>query len=192
MMRSKVLLLSLALALSGFVLAPAAVPGVALAQCEPPAHRGVRTETFPAVITILDSPLLHVQLVGFGGSGSGRIIWQPIPAPPPAVSDGCKENTRFTVENFQGVMIATNRTGAPLTVGPITIPAGAVPVVVLATTEPIDASLLVHFGPAREPNKPMVTFRSDKPVLFLPGTPAQTSVRFVHLVGGAVNHIVIR
>jgi hypothetical protein len=136
------------------VLVLAARNGVAHAAtppaCAPPASQTTLSGTFAtSSLPILTSPLLQVQLVGASGTFQGHVVLEPIPAPPPAVSDGCKEDSEFLVSNFTGSLVATGPA-----VGPVPL--------VLVATQPINARLQVHFGP--EPSRPLLTFLSDTPV----------------------------
>lgn len=173
-----ILIGSLALAVSQRWAAAATPP-----ECAPPATRSPFDLTFPATITVLNSPLLQAVIAGTTGTAHGDILFVPKAAPPPAISDGCKENSRFVVTDFLGQLTLTST--VPLPFGPITLPPG-VPITVLATFtgQPINARLGVHFGP--EPSEPVITFRSDEPVLFLPGTPLEQPVRILQIVGGEV------
>ena len=90
----------LALLLSGRGMALAAAPPL----CAPPATQGVLAGTLspPSLLPILSSPLLQAFVIGTGTfTFEAHIVMEPIPAPPPAISDGCKEDSRFTVHNFQ-------------------------------------------------------------------------------------------
>lgn len=151
-------------------------------ECAPPVTRSPFDLTFPATITVLDSPLLKAVIAGTTGTAHGDILFVPKAAPEPAISDGCKENSRFVVTDFLGQLTLTS--AAPLPFGPITLPPDT-PITVLATftSQPINARLGVHFGP--EPNEPVITFRSDEPVLFLPGILNQP-VRILQIVGAEV------
>jgi hypothetical protein len=153
------------------ILAPFASGGMAYAAspptCAPPATRSTLAGAFAgSPLTVLNSPLLQVQLLGASGTFRGHVVLEPVPAPPPAVSDGCKEDSTFTVSGFTGTLVAS---------GPAV---GPVPVI-LTATQPIDASLHVHFG--SEPSRPLLTFHSDTPVQGSFGT-----VTFVQIVGGQV------
>ncbi len=106
---------------------------------------------------------MHVQFVGASGTFQAHVVLEPIAAPPPAVSDGCKEDSEFVVSGFTGSVVATGPA-----VGPVPL--------VLVAVQPISASLQVHFGP--EPSRPLFTFRSD--------TPVQGSLGTVQIVGGQV------
>lgn len=159
-----VTVLVLVLALS----APKGALAAQLPPCGPSATVSDLSGAFPAEMTILNSPLLQATLVGFTGTFTGHVVFTPLSAPPPAVSDGCKENSRFTAEDFTGVLFAS---------GPVALQLfGGSPFPVLVAEQPTDLSLQVHFG--TEPNKPILTFRSTEPVLFL-GQP----VRFVQIIG---------
>jgi len=175
-----ILIASLALGVSPRWATAAAPP-----ECAPPATRSAFDGTFPATIPVLNSPLLQAVVAGTTGTAHGNILFVPKAALPPAISDGCKENSRFVVTDFLGQLTLTNVSGAPLPFGPITLPQD-VPITVLATlpNRPINARLGVHFG--LEPNEPVITFRSDELVLFLPGTPLEREVRILQIVGAEV------
>ena len=151
--------LVIGLVLMGALLGPATARAAESPLCSPPATQQTVAGTFPGTLSF---PALHATLVGLTGSYTGHIGFEPIAAPPPALSDGCKENSRFTLTGFTGSLTAT-------------LP--GVGTVVLLTTQPITASLSLHFG--TEPNKPILTFRSDRPVLL--GT---TPVQVIQIVGG--------
>jgi hypothetical protein len=151
------------LVLAGNGVAYAATPPV----CAPPASQTSLSGSFSnSSLTILNSPVLQVQLVGASGTFQGHVILEPIAAPPPTVSDGCKEDSEFVVSGFTGSVVAA---------GPAL---GPVPLVLVAI-QPINARLQVHFGP--ELSRPLLTFRSDTPVQGSLGT-----VRFVQIVGGQI------
>ena len=135
--------------------------------CTPPATQSTLAGAFAGFpLTVLNSPLLQVQLLGASGTFRGHVVLEPVPAPPPAVSDGCKEDSNFTLSGFTGTLVATGPAVGPVPVN-------------LTATQPIDASLHVHFGP--EPSRPLLTFQSDTPVQGSFGT-----VTFVQIVGGQV------
>lgn len=155
--------------------------GVALAatppQCAPPATpvnlAGILSPISP--LPILNSPGLLQAFVLGTGTFEAHIVFEPIPAPPPAISDGCKEDSRFTVYNFMGTLFVA---------GPVAQQLGLpqYPNPILSTIQSTNASLEVHFGP--EPNRPMLTLRSDVPVLFFPpGGLPPVPVRLLQIVG---------
>jgi hypothetical protein len=159
-----------AVATSLIVMAVAAGNGVAFAAtppaCEPPASRFELTGAFPGSVPAFTTPALQATLVGTSGTFAGRGVFQPKPAPPPAISEGCKENSQFTVTDFQGTLLVQGAAFGPVSLA--TFPG-----------QPVDARLSVHFG--SEPNKPVLMFRSDEPVS-LGGVP----VRSVQIVGGQI------
>ncbi len=156
--------------------------GVALAAQAPPCGPSATQFDVAGSLTpgtplpILSNPAspLQVALVGIAGTFQGHIVFTPLSAPPPAISDGCQENSRFTVEGFIGSVVVTGPLAGALF--------GADPHFLLSTTQPTNASLQVHFGP--QPSKPVLTFHSDPPVLFFPqaGQPG-VPVRFLQIVG---------
>jgi hypothetical protein len=54
---------------------------------------------------ILGSPLLRAALIGTGGTDARQVVWAPPPAPP-AISDGCEEDSRFAVSSAAPVASA--------------------------------------------------------------------------------------
>jgi hypothetical protein len=154
-------LLLLMIAASGRVALAATPP-----TCEPPASHFELAGAFPGTVPAFTTPSLQATLIGTSGTFEGRGIFQPKPAPLPAISEGCKENSQFTVTDFQGTLLVQG--SAFGTVALSTFPG-----------QPVDARLGVHFGP--EPNKPVLTFRSNEPVS-LGGVP----VRSVQIVGGQI------
>src|SRR6476469_5727565 len=116
-------------------------PAVALAApstpCAPPATEFALAGTFPAPpLPIFDrAPILQVTLTGQSGAFEGHVVLQPVPAGQ-ALSDGCQENSRFTVTAFTGTLTLTGTLAAQLF--------GFSPVVVSAD-QPTDASIQVHF-----------------------------------------------
>jgi len=155
-----------------------AVPGVALAKN--PAHAHVLnlsgTITSGTPVPILANPLspLRAAMVGESGTWAGHVVLTPRLAPPPAVSDGYQENSRFTVKGFLGTVVVEG----PVALGLF----GETPHVLLMTTQPTNMSLQVHFG--TQPSKPVLTLMCNPPVLYFPtaGQPG-VSVRFIHIVG---------
>lgn len=152
--------------------------GVALAAplpppCGPSATPFHLAGTFPATIPILGSPLLQAAVDGITGTFRGHVVFEPLAAPPPALSDGCKEDSQFTLEGFTGSVTAT---------GPLALELfGSSSATVLLTTQSTNAKLQVHFG--TEPNNPQLTFRSDVPVLFLVPPGQFVPVRLVQILG---------
>jgi hypothetical protein len=134
--------------------------------CEPPASHFELAGAFPGTVPAFTTPALQASLIGTSGTFEGRGVFQPKPAPPPAISEGCKENSQFTVTDFQGTLLVQGAAFAPVALA--TFPG-----------QPVDARLSVHFGP--EPNKPVLTFRSAEPVS-LGGVP----IRSVQIVGGQI------
>ena len=134
--------------------------------CEPPASHFELTGAFPGTVPAFTTPALQATLIGTSGTFEGRGVFQPKSAPPPAISEGCKENSQFTVTAFQGTLLVQGAAFGPVALA--TFPG-----------QPTDARLSVHFGP--EPNKPVLTFRSKEPVS-LGGVP----VRSVQIVGGEI------
>jgi hypothetical protein len=65
-------------------------------------------------LVILNNPLLAATLTGLSGAFHGHIVFQPIPVPSPSISDGCQENSRFTVEDFTGSLDLTGPAVAQL------------------------------------------------------------------------------
>ena len=129
---------------------------------------------FPFGLPILNSPLLQASVVGTG-TYEAHIVFEPILAPPPAISDGRKEDSRFTVRNFQGRLFVAGPVAAQLGLRQFPNP-------ILATTQATNANLEVHFGPG--PNRPMLTLRSDVPVIFFPpGGQPPVLVRVLQIVG---------
>src|SRR5262245_45896140 len=59
------------------------------------------------VLPILNHPLLQATLTGTAGTFQGHIVFQPIPVPLSAISDGCQENSQFTVQGFVGSLTLT-------------------------------------------------------------------------------------
>lgn len=165
---SIVLALVLALAGQGAALAAPLPP-----PCGPSATPFDLSGAFPATIPILGSPLLQATLDGITGTFQGHVVFEPLAAPPPALSDGCKEDSQFTVEGFTGSITA---------IGPLALALfGSSPATVLLTTQSTNAKLQVHFG--ENPNNPQLTFRSDVPVLFLVQPGQFVPVRFVQIIG---------
>ena len=78
-----------------------------------------------------------------------------------------KENSQFTVTDFQGTLLVQGSAFGPVALA--TFPG-----------QPTDARLSVHFGP--EPNKPVLTFTERKRALSLGRVP----VRSVQIVGGEI------
>jgi hypothetical protein len=162
------LMLTLAMGGQGAALAAPLPP-----PCGPSATPFDLAGAFPATIPILGSPLLQATLDGITGTFSGHVVFEPLAAPPPALSDGCKEDSQFTLEGFTGSLTAT---------GPLALELfGSSPVTVLLTTQSTNAKLQVHFG--TEPNNPQLTFRSDVPVLFLVPPGQFVPVRLVQILG---------
>jgi len=152
------------------VLMIAAGDGVALAAtppaCAPPASHFELAGAFPGSVPTFTTPALQATLIGTSGTFEGRGVFQPKSAPPPAISEGCKENSEFTVADFQGTLLVQGSAFGPVALS--TFPG-----------QPTDARLSVHFGP--EPNKPVLTFRSKQPVS-VGGVP----VRSVQIVDGEI------
>jgi hypothetical protein len=165
--------LALVAALPAFLLAPTAAVAAVPPDCAPPATPSTLDGAFPAPpLSILNQPALRVTLAGLTGTFHGHIVFQPRTAPPPALSDGCQENSRFTINDFTGMLSVSGPLATQLF--------GVSPFQALAS-QPIDASLEVHFGV--QPSRPLLTFRSKQPV--------QTSfgpLRFLQIVGGQVIH----
>jgi len=141
--------------------------------CAPPATQfdvaGTLSPTTPFPILSNPNSPLQAALIGIG-TFQGHVVWQPLTA---SLSDGCQENSRFTVEGFVGSVVI---------MGPLAVTKfGASPFVLLSATQPTNASLQVHFGD--QPSKPVLTFQSDQPVTFfgLPAGPVQ--VQLVQIVG---------
>ena len=156
--------LLIGLLLLGVWLSPAPSVGAdAPARCQPAATSTTVQGTFPATLPF---PLLQAAVVGLTGSYEGHVVFQPLAAGPPALAEGCKESSRFTLTNFTGRLIAT-------------LPQLGQVTVLDTGTQPINATLTIHFG--TEPNKPILTFRSDRPVTTIFGT-----VQFIQIVGGQV------
>jgi hypothetical protein len=168
-MKSHAVTALLALALAVAVTGPGTARAAATPPaCNPPANvfdvAGTLAPTTPFFILSNPSSPLRAFLLGTG-TFQGHVVWQPITA---ALSDGCHENSRFTVEGFTGIVFVE---------GPLaTTLFGHSPFPLLVVTQPTTASLQVHFGD--EPSKPVLTFRSNRPVLLL-GQPVQ----FVQIVG---------
>jgi len=148
--------------------------------CQPPATlTTIPPTTLTGPLPILGSPLSPLQAFVLGtGTYEAHIVFEPIPAPSPAISDGCKEDSRFTVYNFQGTLFVAGPVATQLYPPPLP----PCPCPILSTIGPTNVSLQVHFGP--EPNRPMLTLRSDVPVLFFPpgGLPS-VPVRLLQIVG---------
>jgi hypothetical protein len=155
------------------LLSPTAALAAVPPDCAPPASESTLTGVFPAPpLSILNQPALQVTLTGTSGSFRGHIVFQPQAVPPPGLSDGCQENSRFTISDFTGTLSVSGPLAAQLF--------GVSPFQAIAT-QPIDASLEVHFG--TQPSRPLLTFRSKQPV--------QTSfgpLRFLQIVGGHIIH----
>jgi len=149
-------------ALLGPVPAAAAPPSVA---CGPAATTTRLAGTFPATLPF---PQLQATLVGLTGSYTGHVVLQPVAAPPPALAEGCQENSHFVLTGFTGRLIAT-------------LPQLGTVVVLDTGPQPINATLELHLG--AESNRPLLTFRSDRPVATIFGV-----VQFVQIVGGQVVH----
>jgi len=168
-MKSHAVTALLALALAVAVTGPGTARAAATPPaCNPPATvfdvAGTLAPTTPFFILSNPSSPLRAFLLGTG-TFQGHVIWQPITA---ALSDGCHENSRFIVAGFTGIVFVE---------GPLaTTLFGHSPFPLLVVTQPTTASLQVHFG--NEPSKPVLTFRSNRPVLLL-GQPVQ----FVQIVG---------
>src|SRR5262245_9527513 len=86
-------------------LAPAAAGRADPTVCPPEQTRVFGN--FPGVIPILNHPLLQATVAGTAGAFQAHLVFQPIPVAPPAISDGCQENSRFTVEDFVGSLPLT-------------------------------------------------------------------------------------
>jgi hypothetical protein len=141
--------------------------------------------TTPVLPILNHPPLLQATLAGSAGTFQGRIIFQPISVPPIVISDGCQENSRFTVQGFVGSLTLTGEAVRSITQAAFGIDSTQLQ---LQATEPINASLQLHFG--TQTSKPLFTFQSDRPVTVqvLVGTtlvPVGT-VQFVQIVGGQV------
>jgi hypothetical protein len=160
------------------VLVSAASPSAALAAdpplCQPPASISNLGGTFPGapLVALNRPPDLQVAMIGQTGSWEGHVVFQPRPSPPPALSDGCQENSRFTITGFTGTLVMSGTVASDLF--------GFSPVIVTAT-QPTDASLQVHFG--TQSSRPLLTFRSKTPVNTIFGP-----VRMLQIVGGQVVH----
>ncbi len=154
-------------------------------SCPPMQQTVVGTFSATPVLPILNHPLLQATLTGAAGTFQGHIVFQPIPVPPSAISDGCQENSQFTVQGFVGSLTLAGDAVRALTQTAFGVESSLLK---LETTQPINASLQLHFG--SQSSKPLFTFRSDQPVTvqvlvgstFVP----VGSVQFVQIVGGQV------
>ena len=178
-LKMRVWLGSVLLASSLALFGPLPGRGVAWAAapplCQPPATPTILAGTLnPFVpLPILTSPLLQVFVVGTG-TFAAHIVMEPIPALPPAISDGCKEDSRFTVNGFMGQLCVLGFTAVQLNLPQCPSP-------LLSTTQPANISIVVHFG--TEPSKPLLTLLSDAPLNYFPQVgqlPVQ--VRFLQIV----------
>src|SRR6266540_399848 len=96
--------LALLAPLSGREAALAAGPSA----CQPRRFQLSGDFSLTPVLPILSNSGSPVQatLVGTAGTFQGHVVFQPVAAPPPAISEGCKENSRFTVTGFAGALVA--------------------------------------------------------------------------------------
>jgi hypothetical protein len=135
---------------------------------------GVTTPGTPLPILANPASPMQAALVGSAGTLQGHIVWTPLAVAPPAVSDGYQEDSRFTVEGFVGSAVVQGPLAAALF--------GENPHVLVLAAHPTDISLQVHFG--TQPSKPLLTLRSDPPLLYFPhaGQPGMP-VRFLQIVG---------